>query len=327
MKDSKIAGKYSKGTTSPTSAQVLTIGELVEPKYPEYQPAIDLANELFEATPARTNIPIRRSFVQNKKDGTPSPLSNLVGRGGRGGVVAAKLYISLIWRCSARPFNTDVPPRTWAALLGLEDPARKGARRITNALNLLETENLIKLKRSRGVPSKITLLDESGDETPYLAPSEAYQSGEKTRDIYFKLPVTLWTEPKAYAQRMSSGALVMLLILLESGSGAPTTLAEGTEQWWSVDIFQKRYTVSSPMRSRGTKELIEMGILYVRKQNVSSYRGQGSFAKEKVRNVYRLQNAALVRSNKSLDRPDLPTAKTFEEKLRQLPNSMRAKPI
>lgn len=115
----------------------------------------------------------------------------------------------------------------------------------------------------------------------------------------------------------------MLFLLLDSGSGAPTTFAEGTEQWWSVEIFEKWYAVSGPMRTRGTKELIDMGLLYVRKEAVPSFKGQGSFSKERVRNVYRLQNAALVRSNQSLDRPDLPDVKTWEKKLSQIPNIMR----
>ncbi|CBQ74089.1 hypothetical protein AARI_pII00020 (plasmid) [Glutamicibacter arilaitensis Re117] len=326
MKDNDIAVDNSIAANSAASAEMGPLASLLAPEYPEYQGSVALAKEIFEAAPARTNIPIRRAFVRNGDGGSPAPLAEIVSRGGRGGAVAAKLYVALIWRCSAKPFNTSIAPRKWAALLGLSDPDRKGARRITNALNLLEDLKLVKLTRSRGDSSLITLLDESGDGSKYLPPSEASMIGGKERDRYFKMPVTLWTDHRAYAQRMSSGALVMLFLLLDSGSGVPTTLAEGTEQWWSVEIFQKWYAVSGPMRTRGTKELIEMGLLYVRKEAVPSYKGQGSFAKERVRNVYRLQNAALIRSNKSLDRPDLPDATTFAEKIAQLPNSMRSRP-
>lgn len=329
MKDEIIAVNSLVAASSAASVEVSVLDSLFAPEYPEYleyRGSIDMAKQIYLDAPARTNIPIRRAFVRNSDGGAPAPLAEIVSRGGRGGAVAAKLYVALIWRCSAKPFHTNIAPRKWAALIGLPDPDRKGARRITNALNLLEDLKLIKLTRSRGDSSVITLLDESGDGASYLPPSEAYMTGNKGRDLYFKMPVNLWTDPRAYAQRMSAGALVMLFLLLDSGSGAPTTLEEGTEQWWSVEIFQKWYSVSGPMRSRGTKELIEMGLLYVRKESVPSFKGQSSFARERVRNIYRLQNAALVRSSKSLDRPDLPDAPTWAEKINQLPNRMKIQP-
>ena len=55
------------------------------------------------------------------------------------------LYLALIWRCSAPPFSTDLQARKWALLLGLEDPDVRGARRMTNALDVLEREGLVKL--------------------------------------------------------------------------------------------------------------------------------------------------------------------------------------
>lgn len=326
MKDHDIAMNAPEATDSTVRAKKVDLASLLAPEYPEYENSVALAKELFEAAPARTNIPVRRAFIRNSSSGGPAPLAELIRRGGRGGSVAVKLYVCLIWRCSAKPFNTRISPRQWAALIGLPDPNVSGARRVSNALNLLEDLNLLKLRRARGESSLITLLDESGDGTKYRSPSEASIKEHKERDRYFKIPVSLWTHERSYAQRMSSGSLAMLFLLLDSGSGVPTTFAEGTEQWWSVEIFKKWYSVSGPMRTRGTKELIEMGLLYVRKEAVPSYKGQGSFAKERVRNVYRLQNAALIRSNKSLDRPDLPDATTFAQKIAQLPNSMRSRP-
>lgn len=325
MKDDDIAVDNPIAANSAASAEMGPLASLLAPEYPEYQGSVALAKEIFEAAPARTNIPIRRAFVRNGDGGSPAPLAEIVSRGGRGGAVAAKLYVALIWRCSAKPFNTSIAPRKWAALLGLSDPDRKGARRITNALNLLEDLKLVKLTRSRGDSSLITLLDESGDGSKYLPPSEASMIGGKERDRYFKMPVTLWTDHRAYAQRMSSGALVMLFLLLDSGSGVPTTLAEGTEQWWSVEIFQKWYTVSGPMRTRGTKELIEMGLLYVRKESVPSYKGQNSFAKERVRNVYRLQNASLVQGSKMLG-SGLSDPMSLAEQIAQLMNMQKPQP-
>lgn len=264
---------------------------------PEVEPFIEsmsLAMEIARGSKRRVDIPIRKSFVRIDQPGQEPPLARIVSRGGRGGALAAKLYIALIWRCSAAPYNTEIAARKWAALLGLEDPNVKGARRIANALSLLADLNLVSLTQRRGQPSIIELLDESGEGSPYELPSTAFQKSKDERDRYFKVPVKLWTGG-AHIQRMSSPALTMLLILLCEGSGdAKKGEREGTKVWWSTERFPDQYSISPAMRSRGTKELIELGLLYVSRQLVATPGSQKSFARERVRNIYRLQNEALV---------------------------------
>lgn len=94
---------------------------------------------------------------------------------------------------------------------------------------------------------------------------------------------------------LSSPALTMLLILLTEGSGdAEKGAKEGTEVWWSTERFPAQYSISPAMRSRGSIDLIQAGLLYVRRQSVASPGSKREFVRERVRNVYRLQNAALV---------------------------------
>lgn len=303
MEDYQSAGQTVAGTASSTSAKVTIFEELLallasgndadKEFLAPYVDSMKLAEEIANSATRRVDIPIRKTFVRSLDPETVPPLARIVSRGGRGGGLAVKLYIALIWRCSAKPYSTEIPARKWARLLALEDPNHKGARRVAKALKLLEELQLIELTTRRGEPSIICLKDESGDGSEYELPSTAYTKGRADKDRYLKVSVKLWT--KAYIQMLSSPALAMLLILLTEGSGdAEKGAKEGTEVWWSTERFPLRYWISPAMRSRGTKDLIAAGLLYVRRQSVANPGSKKDFVRERVRNVYRLQNSALV---------------------------------
>lgn len=268
--------------------------DLVPAEVVPYIPSMVLAKQI-GGSGRRVDIPIRKSFVRASNPGVETPLAKIVSRGGGGGAVALKLYIAIIWRCSGREFETDIAARLWAGLLGLDDPNVKGARRIAKALKLLSELNLIKLTPRRGESSIVQLLDESGNGNPYQLPSTAYVKMEQERDRYLKVPSVLWTQ-SAQMQRMSASALTMLLILLCEGSGetAHKLSTEGKPVWMSVERFTERYPISPAMRSRGTKDLISMALLHVHRAPVGTMANKKSFASEQVRNIYTLQNNALV---------------------------------
>lgn len=267
---------------------------LFSPEVLPYLPSMKLAKQL-SGSGRRIDIPIRKSFVRASKPGIEPPLAKIVSRGGGGGAVALKLYIALIWRCSGRNFDTDISARLWALLLGLEDPNAKGSRRIAKALKLLAELKLITLTPRRGESSIVQLLDESGNGKPYQLPSTAYTKMKLERDRYLKVPSVLWTQ-SAQIQRMSAPAMTMLLILLCEGSGetAHKLSTEGKPVWMSVERFTERYPISPAMRSRGTKELISLALLHVSRAPVGTMGVKKSFAAEQVRNIYTLQNDALV---------------------------------
>jgi hypothetical protein len=286
MEDSMSSGEGNKGDASSASAQELSDKLLETSK--------SMAKSLDKDSGRRKAIPLRKSFVRVEKGAdSPPPLAELVKRGGRGGGVIVKLYLAIVWRCSGGDFDTDISARTWANLLGLEDPNFKGARRVAKAIKTLEECKLISVSPRRGEPSVLTLLDESGDENPYALPSTAYATKKLRRDIYFKVPTALWTE--GFIQRMSAPALTMLLILLaeQSGEASPGE-TDGKEVWWSTERFPQQYFVSPSMRSRGTKDLSDLHLLYVYRASVVPPGNKRTFARERVRNVYRLQNQALV---------------------------------
>lgn len=251
---------------------------------------------------ARKAVPIRNAFVRNDDPHEDAPLKKLVsGGGGRGAAVPVMLYIALIWKCAKKPFDVKLPARKWAELLGLPDPSGKGARRIANALQTLEGLRLIKLDKVHGEPSKVTLLDESGDGSGYEIPSTAYSQGGLKRDLYFKVSSRLWTSGEL--QQLSAAGLAMLLILLEEGGHKPNesplamfmrSVPQGREVWFTTENFPARFGISASMRSRGTKELENAFLLHTIRRPVGPPGTVVSFTTEKLRKVYVLQGDAVV---------------------------------
>ena len=254
--------------------------------------SVAMAKELASSAGRRVHPPVRKSFAC-AADTESAPVAQLVGIGGRGGAVALKLYLALLWRCSAEPFDTDISARRWAALLSLPDPNGRGARRITDALRTLSDLQLVKLTPRRGESSIIQLLREDGSGHAYSLPSTAYtkaSKGNKQTHIYFKVPTTLWTQ--GHLQMMSAPALAMLLALLAEGGG------DGREVWWSTELFPERYSIAPATRSKGTTELKQRGLLSVRRRLVAKSPGQGAFARQGVRNIYQLVGDATTNGAK-----------------------------
>lgn len=252
-----------------------------------------LANELAESSKRRVHPPVRKSFAASTDESGPAPLVQLVSARGRGGAVPLKLYLALLWRCSAAPYGTDISARRWATLLNLPDPNDRGARRVTEALRTLERLKLVEVTRVRGGSSNIKLLREDGSGSAYSLPSTAYSKAPATKKpthLYFKVPTTLWT--KGHIQQMSAPALAMLLAILAEEGG------DGRGVWWSTEVFPARFGIAPATRAKGTAELIERELLFVRKQLVTKSPGQNSFAPQAVRNIYHLLGDATVNDSK-----------------------------
>lgn len=244
------------------------------------------ARSLESSSGRRREIPLRTRFVRSDHPDSAPPLARLVSMRGRGGAVPIKLYLALVWRCSAAPFSTDISARKWATLLGLEEPIGRGARRITAALDVLEREKLVTLERRRGDSTIVTLLDESGSGDAYRLPSTSHtRASTKKKDAhrYFKVPATLWTE--GHIQAMSAPAVAMLLVLLAERN------IDLRPTWWSTELFPSRFHLSATVRAQGTRELVERGLLTVTKQLVADS-GEQFFGRERVRNLYQLAGEA-----------------------------------
>lgn len=288
---------------------ILIFEKLPCPRPDVPESSIEIAVNIAETSGSRTSIPLRWSFtqagaVEDDQERQRSPMARLVGAGGRGAAVSVKLYLALIWRSAAAPHTTDYPARKWAQLLALPEPETKGTRRVIDALRTLEDAKLVRLVREPGEPSIVQILDESGSGAAYELPStshfRAQDLASKTRsperkqkyqqameaNRYSRIPLTLWTN--GHIQDMSSAAVAMLLIVMSNSHAS-----EGAEVWWSTQKFPNQYGISPATRARGTKELVDRGLLRVTKRLVPNSPGNSrALAREKVRNVYTLINDA-----------------------------------
>lgn len=248
--------------------------------------ALLAAREIHGSSRGRLATPVRKSFVR-RDDGQPPPMA-LVYRGGRSGVVALKLYLALLWRCAAEPYETAKLGRAWAMLLGLDDPSGKGARRVADALRALEAANLVRITRRPGTPHLVTLLNESGNGEEYSPPGADYAKAPKgakgdeirARNRYLQVPSQLWLDGDI--QQLKGPGLVVLLILLAERAG-------DEEVWFSTEAFPSRYGRLSPTtRAAGTRQLRDLHLLEVTGSLMPPSATGSVFAPIRRRNTYRL---------------------------------------
>lgn len=225
----------------------------------------------------RTNIPLRTRFIRDLEtspgETADTPLKRLVRAGDSDGLTL-RLYLALLWRCSAPPYETEIPARMWAELLALPEPMQSQQRRIAHALRRLEEQKLVTVTRTKpGKAPTITLLDESGDGTEYTPP----RGSTDPHDRWVKVPVSLWQDERFHT--LTTPGLAMLLAILADRS------SESTPLWWTVEVFTRRIGLTPSTRSRGTKELHAARLLKLGRERVSR---TDRFAPEQVRNTYTL---------------------------------------
>lgn len=245
----------------------------------------------FKERSKRSQIPVRTAFVRSGlvKDVGEPPLAKLL-RGGRGGRVRVATYLSLIWRCSAPPYSTNIKASAIARLWGLPSPDTNGARRVQEAFNALEEHHLVQIQRRPGRESTILLLDDAGTGREYQAPTVAYNyarrrkaSGEALRHHnYFKLDVAWWES--GTIQALKGPGLAMLLILLSEES--PSRRGPGI--WISPSNFKERYGLSVDTRKVGLKELQDARIVIP-----TTALQEDFFSQNRRRVFYQLQDPAL----------------------------------
>lgn len=250
-----------------------------------------LAHRLQKST-SRTEIPLRKIFVRRDNLTSATPLM-MVYRGGKGGEIALKLYIALLWKAVSSPYEIkNVSSTGWAGLLGLytsrSTPQEKIAarERISKALKKLEKLKLIEIYRHKGTTPTIKILAEDMSGNPYNPPSnDAYIrknkkiKSRKTEDFYLKIPTALWTSGDF--QALSGAALVMYLIIAAE-------FGYTKKVWFSTSSFPERYGISASTRAKGTKELEGRGILGVSREVIDRSGQEISMEVVRSRKVYSL---------------------------------------
>ncbi|GHH35791.1 hypothetical protein GCM10017774_21570 [Lentzea cavernae] len=195
----------------------------------------------------RAGIQLPREFVRSAGSDRPPPLAKMI-RGGRGGEVRLKLYLSLTLIAVKAPYGVrQMAGRSWASALALPAPESRGARRIGDALNWLCAEKLIALERDPARPPRIAMLSPVGDGTAYERPGSRYTT----------LTTGFWTNQ--WITVLSSSAVALLLVLLDLQGGEKE---QSNAPWLAGDQWP-RYGISPDTRTRATKELQRAGLLTV----------------------------------------------------------------
>jgi hypothetical protein len=226
---------------------------------------------------------MRRVFVEREDISVPTPLAQMI-RGGRGGEVRLKTYLSMLFIAGAAPYDVSYPARAWATLIDLDKPETKGARRVNEAVSWLEANEFVTVANNPGQPSRVTLLNERGKGEKYELPGAAYnklrtKKGDEAakRNRYIKVPSAFWTS--GWLSVLSTPAVSMYLVLL-----CAQTSDEISEVWFSPDQARKLYSLSADTRSRGLAELREAELVSVRRKALSN----DVFDVQRFRNAYTL---------------------------------------
>ena len=287
QQDPHLFMRYFLGQVSLRSREGILISATPSRQAGASPASLAAAQELLDSSGRRIDsFPIRKSFVRAASSVSPDPPLALLVKTRT--PVPIKLFLGLVWRSASPPFDSEKTLRGWATLLDLPRPDTSGVSRVRAARQMLEEQNLIRVSsRGGNEPPAIRLLDESGSGEEYELPSTKFFQTDRYSEtpriqnphLYLKFPTELWVQ--GLVQQMSLGALAMLLVLL----------AEQADQkgvWFSTENFPQRYRISAPTRARGTKELIEMGLLRTARKPLAPMGGSEIFDRRLSRKIYRL---------------------------------------
>jgi hypothetical protein len=234
---------------------------------------------------ARATAQVRRGFVRRvePQDGQVPPLARML-RGGRGGHVRVKLFLTLIWmqRDLEQAVPVAFPAQSFARLFDLPNPETAGVRRIQDAQAWLARNRFISIEPQRGLPNRVYPLSELGTGQTYVPAGRVAQelagTPEAAPHLYLQVPRGFWIN--GYMAALSGAAVAMYLVLLDQlGIGDARN-----KVWFSPRIASNLYDLSQDTRTKGLRELQNYGIIKVTRRPVEPM----DFHIERMRNVYTL---------------------------------------
>jgi hypothetical protein len=230
----------------------------------------------FVARSKRKVVPLAPGFVRRPGDyqSLPLPPPADMLRGGRGGDIRLKVYLSMNLIAVRESHDVTRRPSSWVAMLCLPDPNKKGARRVSDAIDWLGGRKLIRAEKRKGGPAQVFLLDQLGRGDPYVRP----------KGLYVNIPVTLWQN--GWIVTLSQAAIALWIITKEMQRGQdgdddpPVSIAPA--------LARARYGLSDDTRTKGTRELERHGLLRIGRA------AQGEeWEWDRLRNTYHLNLARL----------------------------------
>lgn len=234
---------------------------------------------------ARHTAQLRYRFVERETVGELDPPLVRMLRGGQGGQVRLKLYLTLLWMQppEGKAPQLAYPARAWASLLDLPDSPGRGARRVAEAQTWLENNNFITVASQPGHANVITVLDDAGTGEPYIVPGKAAtrernQKGRSTQHRYLQIPGTFWS--KGHIAVLSGAGVAMFLALLAQRGG----ISSSGPLWFSPNDAERRFALKEDVRSKGLRELAAAGLITTRRRPINPT----DFDVRRLRNVHEL---------------------------------------
>lgn len=239
---------------------------------------LGMLRSLVRKSQRNAGVPLAESFVRREDASHSAPPLALLLRGGQGGEVRLKLYLTMALLAVSPPFDIreQIPARSWASALGLDDPVHNGARRISDAVGWLSKHRFVVAERRQGAPGSVRLLSQDLLGNTYQRPTPSRR--------YVQVPLGLWDQ--GWIVQLSGTALAMLIVLLDLQGG------RAQPQWISPSQARRRYDLSPDTWTKGIKELKALDLLSV------SRRAQGDiFQYQRMRNAYWVNEEMLLGSN------------------------------
>lgn len=246
---------------------------------PSAAPSVEvlgMLRSLVERSHRSSGVQLAEPFIRRSDPSDAPPPLALLLRGGQGGEVRLKLYLTMSLLAVRPPFdiNEPVPARSWAFALGVADPEHRGARRVSDAITWLAERKFLETERRQGTPGAVRLLHTDLSGRPYTRPTQ--------NERYITLPLGLWGQ--GWIAQLSGTALALLIVLLDLQSG------RGEPQWISPAQAHRRYDLSPDTWTKALKELTALGLVTV------SRRPQGgTFNYQRMRNAYWVRTDLLSR--------------------------------
>lgn len=231
------------------------------------QDVLGVLRSLVQRSRRRSGVQLPELFIRRADQSGGAPPLTLLLRGGQGGEVRLKLYLTMLMLAVRQPFDIrePVPARSWAAALGIPDPEHRGARRVGDAITWLAEHKFLETERRQGAPGAVRLLHVDLSGRPYVRPTQ--------RERYITLPLGLWEQ--GWIARLSGTALALLIVLLDLQS------ARTEPQWISPAQARRRYDLSSDTWTKALKELTALDLVTVSRQPQG-----GTFNYQRMRNAY-----------------------------------------
>lgn len=228
--------------------------------------ALRILRDLVKRSKRSTGVPFAQAFLRRASASDPPPPLTRLMRGGQGGEVRLKLFLSISLLAVQTPYDLPaIAARSWAEALDLPDPERNGARRVSDAIDWLADNKLIVAEQRQGAASTVRLLSQDGLGNPYVRPTPANR--------YVRLGLGLWYH--GWILRLSGAGLTLLIILLDIQGG------RAKPQWISPAQARRRYDLSPDTWTKGLKELQALELITISRQAQGDF-----FDHRRMRNAY-----------------------------------------